>query len=195
MFKTNVGGIDRIARIAVFIGAGLAGFGGMLIGIDTSIDPGDDFFAYANSKWLNANPLPPEFSRYGAFTLLAEKSTLQRLLRRLDAHELRATLQFAVMALVILPVLLTVFGLAGVSQRFVVWSLGLMLVALVLYTQEVLQMSAMQYGLLLTAAATLYKVLIDGVELARLMVENNLGVSVKQVYEVKQLDSDYFAED
>ncbi|MGN3974498.1 M13 family metallopeptidase [Tsuneonella sp. SYSU-LHT278] len=44
-------------------------------GIDHSIDPGDDFFAYANSKWLKANPLPPEFSRYGAFTLLAEKST------------------------------------------------------------------------------------------------------------------------
>ncbi|MNR68986.1 Mrr restriction system protein [compost metagenome] len=36
-------------------------------------------------------------------------------------------------------------------------------------------------------------VLIDGVEMARLMVENNLGVSVKQVYEVKQLDSDYFS--
>lgn len=38
-------------------------------------------------------------------------------------------------------------------------------------------------------------VLVDGVELARLMVENNLGCSIKQVYEVKQLDSDYFAED
>jgi len=38
-------------------------------------------------------------------------------------------------------------------------------------------------------------VLIDGVELARLMVENNLGVSVKQVYEVKQLDNDYFSEE
>jgi restriction system protein len=38
-------------------------------------------------------------------------------------------------------------------------------------------------------------VLIDGVELARLMVENNLGVSIKQVYEVKQLDSDYFAQE
>ncbi|WP_256576494.1 restriction endonuclease [Pseudomonas sp. Irchel 3E20] len=38
-------------------------------------------------------------------------------------------------------------------------------------------------------------VLIDGVELAQLMVENNLGVSVKQVYEVKQLDSDYFAQE
>jgi restriction system protein len=38
-------------------------------------------------------------------------------------------------------------------------------------------------------------VLIDGIELARLMVEHNLGVSVKQVYKVKQLDSDYFAEE
>ena len=38
-------------------------------------------------------------------------------------------------------------------------------------------------------------VLIDGVEMAQLMVENNLGCSVKQVYEVKELDSDYFIED
>ncbi|MGF0335061.1 restriction system protein [Pseudomonas sp. NFACC19-2] len=38
-------------------------------------------------------------------------------------------------------------------------------------------------------------VLIDGVALARMMVEHNLGCSVKQVYEVKQLDSDYFIED
>lgn len=38
-------------------------------------------------------------------------------------------------------------------------------------------------------------VLIDGLELAALMVENNLGCSVKQVYEVKHLDSDYFNED
>ena len=37
-------------------------------------------------------------------------------------------------------------------------------------------------------------VLIDGPELARLMVENNLGCSVRQVYEVRQLDSDYFVE-
>jgi restriction system protein len=38
-------------------------------------------------------------------------------------------------------------------------------------------------------------VLIDGVELARLMVENSLGCSVRQVYEVKALDSDYFIEE
>lgn len=38
-------------------------------------------------------------------------------------------------------------------------------------------------------------VLIDGRQLAKLMIENNLGVSVKQVYEVKQIDNDYFAEE
>ncbi|MBA4165162.1 MAG: zinc metalloprotease [Erythrobacter sp.] len=43
--------------------------------IDDSIDPGDDFFAYVNKKWLDANPLPPEFARFGAFNLLREKST------------------------------------------------------------------------------------------------------------------------
>ncbi len=44
-------------------------------GIDRSVDPGDDFFAFANRKWLAANPLPAEFSRFGSFNLLAEKST------------------------------------------------------------------------------------------------------------------------
>jgi|GEM_PF-3844714 len=43
--------------------------------ISADIHPGDDFFAYANKKWLDANPLPAEFSRFGAFTLLGEKST------------------------------------------------------------------------------------------------------------------------
>lgn len=43
--------------------------------LSTDIKPGDDFNAYANKKWIDANPLPPEFSRIGAFTLLGEKST------------------------------------------------------------------------------------------------------------------------
>ena len=30
---------DTVARLANFVGMGLAGFGGMLIGLDTSIDP------------------------------------------------------------------------------------------------------------------------------------------------------------
>ncbi|MBX9875804.1 MAG: M13 family metallopeptidase, partial [Beijerinckiaceae bacterium] len=44
-------------------------------GIATDIKPGDDFDAYANKRWVDANPLPAEFSRIGAFTLLDEKST------------------------------------------------------------------------------------------------------------------------
>lgn len=37
-------------------------------------------------------------------------------------------------------------------------------------------------------------VLIDGMELAKLMIEYNLGVSVENVYEIKKIDSDFFEE-
>ena len=43
--------------------------------LSDTIAPGDDFFAYVNQNWLDANPLPAEFSRFGAFNLLREKST------------------------------------------------------------------------------------------------------------------------
>ncbi len=38
-------------------------------------------------------------------------------------------------------------------------------------------------------------VLIDGQNLVHLMIDHNLGVSVKNTYEVKQIDSDYFEEE
>jgi len=38
-------------------------------------------------------------------------------------------------------------------------------------------------------------VLIDGDKLAQLMIEHNLGVSTVTSYEIKRIDSDYFAED
>ena len=38
-------------------------------------------------------------------------------------------------------------------------------------------------------------VLIDGLTLAQLMIDFNVGVSRSQVYEVKRVDSDYFADD
>jgi restriction system protein len=37
-------------------------------------------------------------------------------------------------------------------------------------------------------------VLIDGKQLARLMIQQNVGVSRESIYEVKRIDSDYFAE-
>ena len=42
----------------------------------------------------------------------------------------------------------------------------------------------------------MYKIaLIDGLTLAKLMIENNIGVSTETVYEIKKVDSDYFSDD
>lgn len=37
-------------------------------------------------------------------------------------------------------------------------------------------------------------VLIDGKKLAQLMIDHNVGVSTKDIFEIKQIDSDYFSE-
>ncbi len=42
--------------------------------IDANVDPGDDFFRYVNGKWLDTFVIPDEFSSYGAFTVLFERS-------------------------------------------------------------------------------------------------------------------------
>ena len=36
---------------------------------------------------------------------------------------------------------------------------------------------------------------IDGPTLAKYMIDNNVGVSSSQTYEVKKIDSDYFTEE
>ncbi len=38
-------------------------------------------------------------------------------------------------------------------------------------------------------------ILIDGITLANLMIENNVGVSEKESYTIKKIDTDYFIED
>ena len=42
--------------------------------VDKSISPCADFNAYVNDKWIAANPIPPDRSRWGAFDQLAEQS-------------------------------------------------------------------------------------------------------------------------
>ena len=37
-------------------------------------------------------------------------------------------------------------------------------------------------------------ILIDGNQLAQYMIEHNVGVSIEKTYEIKRVDSDYFAE-
>ena len=36
--------------------------------MDTSINPADDFFRYCNNNWMKNNPIPEEYSTFGAFT-------------------------------------------------------------------------------------------------------------------------------
>ena len=38
----------------------------------TNFTPGDNFFMYVNENWINSNPIPDEFSRWGTFTVLQE---------------------------------------------------------------------------------------------------------------------------
>ena len=42
-------------------------------GMDKSIDPGDDFFAYANGGWFKGAQIPADRPSYGAFDAIAEK--------------------------------------------------------------------------------------------------------------------------
>jgi putative endopeptidase len=39
---------------------------------DTSIKPGDNFFQYVNGEWLKQNPIPPQYSQWGAFSKLRD---------------------------------------------------------------------------------------------------------------------------
>ncbi len=45
--------------------------------MDTTVKAGDDFYKYANGKWLKNNPIPAEYSRYGAFEVLEEENYTQ----------------------------------------------------------------------------------------------------------------------
>ncbi|GAB5459501.1 MAG: M13 family metallopeptidase [Henriciella sp.] len=49
-------------------------FGLDLASLDTSVEPGDDFFRYVNGTWYDEFEMPADRTRYGSFTLLREKS-------------------------------------------------------------------------------------------------------------------------
>lgn len=42
--------------------------------MDTRVDPAEDFFRYANGRWLESTEIPTDKARYGAFTILADKA-------------------------------------------------------------------------------------------------------------------------
>jgi putative endopeptidase len=42
--------------------------------LDTTYNPGDDFFRYSNGGWMKAHPIAADFTRYGSFEMLDELS-------------------------------------------------------------------------------------------------------------------------
>jgi putative endopeptidase len=55
--------------------------------IDPALDPGDDFFAYVNSKWIAANPIPPQYTSIGVVTILRDdtRANVRKLVDKLIA--------------------------------------------------------------------------------------------------------------
>jgi len=42
--------------------------------MDKNVKPGDNFYEYVNGGWIKNHPIPPEYSQYGAFTVLYENN-------------------------------------------------------------------------------------------------------------------------
>jgi putative endopeptidase len=54
--------------------------------LDKTCKPCDDFFQFAMGGWMKNNPIPPEYSTWGSFTVLADKNQ-QALRQILEASE------------------------------------------------------------------------------------------------------------
>ena len=44
--------------------------------IDLNINPAEDFFRYCNNNWMKNNPIPDEYTSYGAFTEISQHNEL-----------------------------------------------------------------------------------------------------------------------
>ncbi len=57
--------------------------------MDTGVKPGDNFYEYVNGGWVKAHPVPPEYSQYGAFTILYEQNQekLKSLIKKVSSEK------------------------------------------------------------------------------------------------------------
>lgn len=56
--------------------------------MDTKVVPGNNFYEYVNGGWIKNHPVPPEYSQYGAFTILYEENQkkLRSLIKNVSAE-------------------------------------------------------------------------------------------------------------
>lgn len=64
----------QTSEVAAQAAPELGDWGIELADIDESVKPGDNFYRHVNGKWLDTFELPEEFSSYGSFTVLFERS-------------------------------------------------------------------------------------------------------------------------
>ncbi len=74
--------IDRKPALALGVFAALVCAGAVatapgidLDGIDGSVLPGDDFFAYANGNWYKSTPIPPDRAAYGSGAIVYDRTS------------------------------------------------------------------------------------------------------------------------
>ncbi|NSL89215.1 M13 family metallopeptidase [Chitinophaga sp. Mgbs1] len=54
------------------------------VNVDSTVNPANDFFDYANGGWIKRNPIPPEYSAWGIGNLVQEE--LYKRLRTINEH-------------------------------------------------------------------------------------------------------------
>jgi putative endopeptidase len=94
-FRRTLGMLMGCALVGALVcGAGENGVtGGLKSGVDrstfdTAVKPGENFFQYVNGTWIKNNPIPPEYSRWGAFPKLRDDNLdlLRGILEELTKH-------------------------------------------------------------------------------------------------------------